>query len=225
VWYKAIIAPIIAVLMAGLISVQASATTLSGVLESASQNHLFWYLSRTSAILAYILLFINIVFGLGLKTKFLDKLSARWQSFDLHQFSALLALALIALHVFSLLGDQYMNPALSDLLVPLSGSYRPVWTALGIVSFYILIIIVLSSYTRRFIGQRVWRMIHMISFGLFYVILYHGLRSGTDSSALWAQIIYLVTGTTAAFLFLWRFLLAGRSENNNNPSAASRPIE
>jgi hypothetical protein len=82
--------------MAGLISVQASATTLSGVLESASQNHLFWYLSRTSAILAYILLFINIVFGLGLKTKFLDKLSARWQSFDLHQFSALLALALIA---------------------------------------------------------------------------------------------------------------------------------
>jgi sulfoxide reductase heme-binding subunit YedZ len=217
VWRKACLLSLLAAVLVLLMSRQASATgSLSGVLETASQNHLFWYLSRTSAFLAYILLFINIVFGLGLKTKFLDKLSARWQSFDLHQFSALLAMAMITLHIFSLLGDQYMSPTLSDLLIPMSASYRPIWTALGILSFYVLIIIVLSSYLKRFIGQKIWRMIHMLSFVLFYVILYHGLRSGSDTQTWWAQLMYVSTGSAAAFLFLWRFLLAGPAENDTS---------
>jgi sulfoxide reductase heme-binding subunit YedZ len=214
VWLKTLIAALFAVILTLLVSAQAFASSsLSGVFETASQNHVFWYISRTSAVLAYILLFINIVLGLGMKTKFLDKVSARWQSFDLHQFSALLAMALISLHIFSLLGDKYMSPSISDLLVPMATAYRPIWTALGIISFYILIIIVLSNYVRRFIGQKIWQAIHMLSFVLFYVILYHGLRTGTDSSALWMQQIYLITGTAAAFLFLWRFLLAGKSDN------------
>jgi predicted ferric reductase len=111
VWRKACLLSLLAAVLVLLMSRQASATgSLSGVLETASQNHLFWYLSRTSAFLAYILLFINIVFGLGLKTKFLDKLSARWQSFVLHQFSALLAMAMITLHILSSNLDGFGYP-------------------------------------------------------------------------------------------------------------------
>ena len=197
----------------------------TGQQSQAPQTHIFWYISRTSAILAYILLFLNIVFGLGLKTNFGAKISARWLSFELHRFTAMLAMALIMLHVFSLLGDQYMSPALRDLLVPLSGSYRPVWTALGIVSFYLLIVVALSSYLRRFIGQKIWRIIHMISFVLFYVILYHGLRSGTDTSTWWAQTLYVVTGAGATFLFLWRFLLANLGRNEASIQNSGKEIE
>ena len=132
-WRKAFLSLIVVEIILGLV---AYATTSSNI-------HMFWYFSRTSALLAYILLFINIVFGLGLKTKFLDKVSARWQSYDLHQFTAILAMGLITFHIFILMGDQYISPGFKDLLVPMSGSYRPFWTALGIISFYILLLIIL----------------------------------------------------------------------------------
>jgi sulfoxide reductase heme-binding subunit YedZ len=110
--------------------------------------------------------------------------------------------------------------------VPMSGSYRPLWTALGIVSFYLLIVIALSNALRRFIGQKIWRIIHITSFVLFYVILYHGLRGGTDTSTWWAQTLYVATGTVATFLFLWRFLLANLRGNElsirNSNKAAER---
>ena len=199
-WRKAFLALIVVEVILGLVAYAAT----------SSDTHIFWYLSRTSALLAYILLFINLVFGLGLKTKFLDKVSARWQSYDLHQFTALLAMGLITFHIFILMGDQYMSPGFKDMLVPMSGAYRPFWTALGIISFYVLLLITLSSLLRRFIGQKIWRAIHMLSFILFYVILIHFIRAGTDTSNLWVQIMYIFTGAAATGLFLWRFLLAGK---------------
>jgi predicted ferric reductase len=213
VWRKAFLALIVVEIILGLVAYAAT----------SSDTHIFWYLSRTSALLAYILLFINIVFGLGLKTKFMDKVSARWQSYDLHQFTALLAMGLITFHIFILMGDQYMSASLKDLLVPMSGAYRPFWTALGIISFYVLLLITMSSLLRRFIGQKVWRAIHMLSFVLFYVILYHGIKAGTDSANLWVQIMYIFTGAAATGLFLWRFLLATKTTPHEQTSRRQIP--
>jgi hypothetical protein len=169
-------------------------------------NHFFWYISRTSAMLAYILLFINICLGIGLKTKYLDSLMRRWRTFDLHQFTAILGGSLIILHIFSLLGDAYFSFTLSQLLVPMSSPYRPFWTALGSIALYMGAIIALSYYVRKIIGQKTWRVLHYISYGLFFVILFHGIMAGTDSSTVWVKWLYISTGTAAAFLFLWRFL-------------------
>jgi predicted ferric reductase len=175
-------------------------------------NHTFWYLSRTSALAAYILLFISLCLGIGLKTKYLDPLWQRWLSFDLHKFTAILGGSLVILHVFSLLGDSYLSFSVSDLLIPMSSSYRPLWTALGITGFYAGIVLVLSSLIRRRIRQKTWRILHYASFVLFYVILFHAIKSGTDSSNDWVQSLYVATGTVVAFLSLWRFF-SYRAEN------------
>jgi hypothetical protein len=55
-------------------------------------SNIFWYISRTAALTAYLLFFVNIVLGLGMKLKFLDRLFERWRAADLHQFTALLGL-------------------------------------------------------------------------------------------------------------------------------------
>jgi predicted ferric reductase len=213
VWRKAFVTLLVVETILGVVAY--AATT--------SNSHMFWYLSRTSALLAYILLFINIIFGLGLKTRYFDKISARWQSFDLHQFTALLTMGLITFHIFILLGDQYMSPAFKDLLVPFQGAYRPFWVALGIISFYILILITLSSLLRRYISQKFWKAIHILSFVCFYIILYHGIRAGTDTANLWVQIMYIFTGASVSGLFLWRFLLAGKSTQAPQTSKDKSP--
>jgi predicted ferric reductase len=168
---------------------------------------IYWYISRTTAITAYILLFVNFSLGIGLKSKHLEPWLGRWKAFDLHKFTAILGGSLAVLHVFSLLGDTYLHFSLKSLLVPMASSFQPLWTALGIIGLYGGVIIVLSSYLSKFIGQKVWRTVHYISYVLFFIVLFHGLKTGTDSSLVWMQFLYIFTGSAAAFLLLWRFLI------------------
>ena len=178
-------------------------------------TNIFWYISRTAALTAYLLFFVNIVLGLGMKLKFLDRLFERWRAADLHQFTALLGVALVGLHVFSLLGDTYYKYTIKQILVPFTAIYRPGWIALGIVGFYWLLIVTFSCYFRKYIGQKAWRAIHFASFGLFWVIVYHGIKTGTDITSPLVKAMYISTGTIVAFLFLLRLqYFLSPSENN-----------
>jgi predicted ferric reductase len=201
------------ILAAVIPAVLAAALAAGPVLAASSSsqvaidNHIFWYISRASALLAFILLFISIILGSGMKIPFLARLTARWENFDLHQFTAVLASGLIIVHIFSLLGDNYLGFNLQSLLVPLASPYRTIWIALGVIGFYVLIVIAVSSFLRRHINRTIWKVIHVISYILFFIILYHSIRSGTDSSTLWVRILYVISGTCVAFLGLWRLLI------------------
>jgi len=168
-------------------------------------NHFFWYLSRTSGMLAYLLLFINVCLGLGFKSEFIDRKLGRWQAIDLHKFFGLLAMAFLGLHVFSLLGDKYFNLDMTQLLLPFAAPYRPLWTTMGVIAFYMALAVTLSSYFRNFVGPRGWRVIHYLAALLFVMTLFHSIMSGTDTGALWDQWLYISTGSMTVFLFLWRF--------------------
>ena len=146
-----------------------------------ASNHVFWYITASDRLSAYLVLFANMVLGLAVKTGFLDSLLARWRSFNLHQFTALLALGLMALHVSALLGDQYVGFSLPQLFVPFTSTYRPLPIALGIISLYALVVITVTFYVRGRIGQKAWRSIHYASFAAFFAVLIHGVYSGTDS--------------------------------------------
>jgi hypothetical protein len=169
-------------------------------------NHFFWYLSRVAALLAYSLLCLNIFLGLGLKTKLLDRIAQRWRTLDLHRFTAMLALGFVFLHIFSLLGDQYFSFTLNSLFIPGASPYRPFWTALGMLSFYLLLVIIVTGLIRSRINKTVWTVIHYASYLVFFLILYHGLRAGTDTSMAGTQWLYIITGMGAVFLFLIRFV-------------------
>lgn len=175
--------------------------TLSGPLPapppppgSRPVNHTFWYISRAAGFTAYGLLTLTVCLGLLVHTKLSDALVARWQTFDLHQATALLALAFVVLHVFALLGDQYIGFSIPTLLVPLLSRYRPTQLGLGIVALYLLIVVVGSFYVRRDIGYANWRKIHYLTFGIFALALGHGVFAGTDSAEPWARAVYVGSG-------------------------------
>jgi DMSO/TMAO reductase YedYZ heme-binding membrane subunit len=52
--------------------------------------------------------------------------------------------------------------------------------AWGIVGFYLLAAIEVTSLVRSRLPQRVWRSVHFASFPLFIVTTIHGLSAGTD---------------------------------------------
>ncbi len=166
-------------------------------------SHDFWYLSRAAAFTAYGLLFFSTVLGIMIGTRFTGRFS-RNTMFDIHKFTAILALAFSIFHVAVLLGDGFFNFSVWQLAVPFASPYRAWQTAAGVFGIYLLAIIVASFYVRRITGYRVWHVIHFSTFALFGLVTLHGVTAGTDGSSTWARLIYLGAGLTVLALTFYR---------------------
>lgn len=169
----------------------------------------FWYLSRATAFVSLSLLWVSMALGLGITNKMARMWPGAPASFAIHEYVSLLGLAFAMFHALVILGDKYINFTLVQLLVPFSTlEYKPFWVGLGQVGFYVWALVALSFYIRPTIGQKTWRLLHYLSFGMYFLGLFHGIFSGTDSSAAWAQQYYWFSGASLLFLFFVRVLTA-----------------
>ncbi|MCC6381803.1 MAG: ferric reductase-like transmembrane domain-containing protein [Dehalococcoidia bacterium] len=169
-----------------------------------------WYLSRSTGMVAYLLLFTTVMLGLSIRTRALDRLAARWRVTDLHLFLSTLMLVFVGVHAAILLADSYIGFSLVQVLVPFTGPYRNLWTGLGIVGAYLLLVIALSFLVRRRIGYRAWRGLHYATFVAYLAALGHGVFAGTDSTQAWAQAIYVGTALLVAGFVVGRVALWAR---------------
>lgn len=193
---------------------------------SGSSPKAYWYLARGSGFVAFVLLWLAVALGLGIT----NKLARLWPggpaAVDVHQFVSLLALAFAAFHGLILLGDRYMNFTLADLVVPFSTeAYRPLWVGLGQIGFYLAVPVALSFYVRRWIGYRLWRALHYVSFAVYWLIVLHGVKAGTDTASSFGFGLYGITALSVYYLSVYRFLVAIRSavvnrRRGNSPTTA-----
>lgn len=175
----------------------------------APEAKAYWYLSRSSAVVAYLLLWLAMALGVMITNKMARIWPGGPTAFELHQHASLLGLALALFHALILLGDQYINYTLWQVLLPFaSQNYEPFWVGWGQVAFYLLAIVALSFYVRRQITRRVWRLIHYLSFVLYLLALGHSLMSGSDSGVWWIQGMYWLTGGVLLFLVVYRVLFS-----------------
>ena len=140
-----------------------------------------------------------------------NKMARLWPgapaAFAIHEYVNLLGLAFAIFHTLVLLGDRYIGFTFVQLLMPFATeAYRPLWVGLGQLGFYLWVIVTLSFYVRKGIGQKTWRLVHYISFLMYVVGLAHGIFSGTDSGAGWVQKYYWLTAGSLMFLLVYRIL-------------------
>ncbi len=168
----------------------------------------YWYLARSSAWIAYLLLWASMVMGLMITTKAARLWPGGPAAYDVHQFVSLLSIVFALFHGLILTGDRYIGFTAVQVFIPFSNpAYRPLWVGIGQIGFYALAILVFSFYIRRMITPRGWRLIHYLSFIAFLFVLIHGVTSGTDSAQPWAAWLYWFTGGTVMFLTVYRILL------------------
>lgn len=169
-----------------------------------------WYLTRSSALVGFFLLWTSIFLGLAFKTPLLNKIIKPAYSLKIHCWISLQALIFSAFHGVSLLFDKYIAFTWRNILIP----YYPLtqdqaqridagFLALGIISFYIMILLVVSSYLRRGISSSLWRSLHSLNAGLYAIAFVHALFLGTDlkNSGL-ARNIFIYANIFLAVLFL-----------------------
>jgi predicted ferric reductase len=183
---------------------------LPGVRESllGPEPKAYWYLARSSAFVAYALLWLSMALGLMMT----NKLARLWPggplAFELHEHASILGLAFGLFHALILLGDRYANYSLAQILVPFaSGGSLAGWVGLGQVGLYLMGVVGLSFYVRPLIGRAAWRLVHFLSFVIFGLALLHGVFSGSDTGAAWAQLLYWLSGGSLLFLTIYRVLV------------------
>lgn len=168
----------------------------------------YWYLSRSSAVVSYMLLWASMIFGLLITTRTARMWPGGPVAFDLHQHTSLLALALALFHALILLGDKYIGYTLSTIAVPFAGvDYKPLDVGLGQVGFYAMALVGLSFYAKNALTQRGWRLIHFLSFSTFLLVLAHGIQAGTDSGTTFMTLLYWVSGGSVLLLSVFRAVL------------------
>jgi predicted ferric reductase len=144
-------------------------------------TQVLWYSARAAGIVAWALATASVVWGLALSTRATGRTARPAWLFDLHRFLGGIALTFTGIHVSSVLVDSYVHFGLVNVLVPFTGTWHPLAVAWGIVAFYALLAVELTSLARPRIPKVLWRRVHFASFALFAAGTVHALTAGTDA--------------------------------------------
>lgn len=179
--------------------------------------HLFWITSRAAGFTALVLASLAVSLGLMMSTKLL-----KGKAVDLrvtHEILSLSTIAAIVVHALTLLGDRYLHPSIADITIPFVSGYKPLWTTLGIIGGWSLLLLGLSYYARGKIGAQRWRKLHRLTALAWMLGLAHSLGEGTDAGQLWFLAMVAIVAIPALALVAVRLSKAPRGSPSARPPA------
>lgn len=203
-------------------------------------QHLWWLASRSSGIVALLLLTATVLLGLGLGGKLSKRLPrglARRLGAEprllskAHEQLSVAALIAVCVHGVTLLGDAFIHPTLSQLAIPFTLPYKPLASGLGIIAGYIALALGLSFYARKQIGVQTWRKLHRFTIVAYALAVVHTITAGTDGTSPWLRTPVLASAALVGVMFAARLAsagstarstVAGTTEINARSSAESR---
>ncbi len=188
---------------------------------------LWWYVARASGIVAWVLLGVAVIWGILLATRFLGSKPRPAWVLDLHRWLGGLAVSFTAVHLAGLVADDYVDFGLRELFVPLASSWRPAAVAWGVVAFYLLAAVQVTSLLMKRLPRRVWKWIHMASFALFFVATMHAGMAGTDTGNRMYRTVTVTMVAGVVFFTVYRIIGAvtggGRSRAPSRPNPEPQP--
>jgi predicted ferric reductase len=150
-----------------------------------TSTKVYWFVARSSGISAYLVITAGVVWGLVQSGASARARAWPGLALGLHSYLSWLGLGLTVLHAGVLLGDQYTHFTFVQVVMPFVADYRPLPVGLGIVGFYLMLLLSLSFYARPYINQKNFRRLHYAGFAAFALATLHGVLAGTDSGPLW----------------------------------------
>jgi DMSO/TMAO reductase YedYZ heme-binding membrane subunit len=150
----------------------------------------YWYLARSTGIVALVLLTLSVVLGILGSVRF--SAGPRWPRFaidSLHRDTSLLVVVVIVIHVITSVLDGFAPISLIDGVIPFHSPYRSLWLGLGALSFDLILALVITSLVRRRLGYKSWRAIHWLAYVSWPIAVLHGLGTGTDVKSAWSLLV------------------------------------
>lgn len=197
------------------------------MLATLADNKLWWYVSRSAGMVAWAVCTASILWGLALSTRLVRRRGAPAWLLDLHRFLGILSLVFTAVHMVALwvhsvweFKEFPFGPR--QLLLPWASLYKPGPVAWGIVAFYLLVAVQISSWLMKRIRRRLWHTIHLSSFGMFVFATIHSFTAGTDRNNRLVQWVALTGGALVLFLVTFRLLAPKKAQLAEERAARER---
>ena len=164
----------------------------------------WWYLNRATGSVVLVLFTVAVLLGVLATFSTQGRVVPRFVTQAMHRQIALVATALLAVHVVTAVVDTYVDIRWWQALWPLGATYQPLWLGLGAVALDLLAVVVVTSLLRTRIGLRGWQVVHLTTYAAWVAALVHGLGIGSDSSAPWSQVVTLACAGAVAAAVLAR---------------------
>jgi predicted ferric reductase len=182
-------------------------------------EQLWWYLSRSSGIVAWALLVASMLWGVTLAVRSRHEWVRPAWTFAVHRWLGSLTVVALGLHLGALVADSYVTFTLVDLVVPFASDYRPWGVALGVLSLWLVIAVQFSSRVLRRLPRGWWRVLHRSSYALILTVSVHAVLTGTDA------LRGFYTAATAALVIApvlalgWRLISRPKGRPSRRPQA------
>ena len=168
--------------------------------------HIWWYLSRSAGIVAWIMLTASVLWGIVLATDLFPKWRRNASLLAMHRWLAGLTFFFIAGQLATLLFDSYARFRLVDFVVPYAGTWRPTAIAVGVVALWLLVAVEVTALAMKKASKKWWRNVHIASYFVFWGVSIHAALAGTDTSKPLYMVTALVALAAVAFAASYRVL-------------------
>lgn len=173
-------------------------------------SQMAWFVSRATGLMAWVLATTSILWGLALSTKLIRRKGVPAWLLALHTYLGTLTLVFTGVHLAALVADNYVHFGPSELFVPMASGWRPGAVTWGIVCFYLLVAVQVTSWLKSRLPRKLWHRIHLASLPLFVMGTVHGFQAGADKNHLLVQWGALSGCSLVFFLLLFRVLAPKR---------------
>lgn len=106
---------------------------------AVTDEQLTWYITRTTGLLAWILLAGATIWGLLLASRLLHRRPSPAWLLDLHRHLGNLTLLLTVVHVAAIVIDDYVSYSVAEVLVPFVSDDETVAVGLGVIALWLLV--------------------------------------------------------------------------------------
>ncbi|MGE3961977.1 MAG: ferric reductase-like transmembrane domain-containing protein [Dehalococcoidia bacterium] len=160
---------------------------------AAADQPLIWWAGRAAGFVAYVALWLSMMFGLAVSSKGMGGVLPKKLMMDLHQQWTLSAVIATVVHVVTLVFHAESGVTPWAAIVPFASARLTGPVGIGTVALFGLFIVAGSSWLRTRIPYSAWRGIHALAFGTMILALWHGWTAGTDTSLEWARWLYVAS--------------------------------
>ena len=182
-------------------------------------GQLWWYLSRASGTIAWLMLTATVLWGIASSVDLFPRRRRVGWLVDLHRWLGGLTVGFVALHIAALVADSYVHFGLTDLFVPFASDWKPLPVALGVVALWGLIAVQGTSLAIRRLRRRTWHTIHVAGYGVFVLGSFHGITAGTDAT----QPMYVATTAVSMLAVGWASIKRIRGLEDRSRTRPVRP--
>jgi methionine sulfoxide reductase heme-binding subunit len=179
--------------------------------------------SAATGVISMVLLTVVVVLGVAVDRRARLPGLPRFASLSLHRFTALLAVAFLALHILTAVAGPYARIGLTAVIIPFTSGFARSWLGLGTVATDLIVALIATSLLRRHLGYRTWRAVHWLAYGCWPLALAHSI--GTGGGMRTGRLLELAVACAAAgaAAAAWRLAHTIRARAEGFVPAPPRP--